>query len=226
MTLTRREKILIVGGLIVVTVVMYLLYFLMPYLNNMTDAKKKLNDAQTQLSMLNNQSTMSAQLESQIADFENQLKTDWSSIPAGIDHARILLYLKGITDARAENVSIAVPGAVAAAGPFMTQTFTLDFKTTYQDLLHILGVIKKNELYSRIALMKAEYHPPPTEPTAITEPAPAADATPAAAVEDKNVIAVPIEFVFYAPPPAEGVQPEPVMPPTNTQRATPLMPAN
>ena len=243
MTLTRREKILIAAGLIVVTAVLYILYFWIPYTRNMAAARTRLSQSQTQLSELNLKSASAAKLGDQIRDLNGQLQTDWASVPTGLDHARILLYLKQLTDGKAEATGFAAPNAAETEGPFAKQLFTADFNTTYGDLLAILGDLKKGELYCRVTLVKAEYKASPTvaessvpeatpgaSPSGTagetSEPAdtPALPAPTPSPTADPNDITVHMELVFYALQPDESASPAPAMTPTNTQRADPLMP--
>ena len=228
MKLSRREKVLVVAGSIIVIVVLYLLYFLVPYLNNMNDANKKLSGAQAQLNTLNIEAAGAAQLDDIIKNSNNTLKTKWSSIPVGINHARILLYLKELTDGKAENVSVAVPQPIQAEGSFQTQLFTLDFNTSYPELLLILDNLKKNALYNRVTLLKVEYTPSVTENAT---PAPGETGQAAATqaptpipTADINVITVHMEFAFYALLPYGSELPAPAMTPTNTDRNNGLMP--
>lgn len=222
MTLTRREKILIIVGSIIVVVALYLTYFLFPCLNSFNSANRKLSDYQAQLNTLNVKAAGDTQLQTQIDDLNNQLKTEWSSVPVGMDHARILLYLKKLTDGRSDNVVINVPTPMKTDGPFLTQALTIEFNTTYADLRAILSDLKRNQLYSKIMLVKADYVPqdsgaaPASEETAV----PQATLTP----EVKNVISVHIELSFYALRPAGNEQPQPAMTPTNTERVNSLMP--
>jgi hypothetical protein len=222
MTLTKREKILIVVGLIVVILAMYFVYFWIPYTKNKTDANAKLTANITELNSLNLKSASTAKLEKQIEQLKNQIKTDWSSVPTDIDDARILLYLKKLTNSRAVSVNISVTDDVKAEGPFLLQTFKVDFSTTYSNLLAILGDLKKNELYNRVSYLQTNYQPSSLaetdQPQATSaHPAPAATANP-------NVITVHIEFSFIALQPDPGVSPEPAMTPTVTARSNSLMP--
>ena len=100
MTLTRRERIMIIAGLIVVTLAAYIFYFIVPYANNSSEAVKRYGEAQAQLSLLKTKQTMAAQLQGEIDDLNGKLKSEGSAVPTGVDHARILLYLKKITDGK------------------------------------------------------------------------------------------------------------------------------
>ncbi len=64
-------------------------------------------------------------------------------MPTGIDHARILLYLKQLTDGRAESVGVTVPETAKTDGSFLLQTFTLDCRTSYRNLLGMLDELEK-----------------------------------------------------------------------------------
>lgn len=221
MSLTRREKILIIVGSIVITLALYLVYFLVPFLHKSSDVDKQLSDAQSQVSTLDAKIAGAASLEKQISQLNEQIKTQWSSVPTGMDHARILLYLKQLTDGRSENVMINVPEAVQADGAFLTQTFTLDFNTTYPQFVDILADLKINELFNKVKLIKADYQIPVVAVENTPGSTASAQPTP---TPDKNVIDVHIEFAFYALPPTAGESPQPAMTPTVTARSKDLMP--
>lgn len=209
MTLTRRERLFVIVGLVVVTAALYLVYFLLPYIQDTNDAAARLGSAQTQLSTLRFEAAGVQKLDGEIAELNEKLSTQWACVPTGVDHARILLYLKKLTDGRAEGVGIAAPNPVEADGSFLRQTLAVEFNTSYGNLLSILGDLKRNELYNRVALMTADYRPEGAE---------------AAGESGDYVIAVHLELSFVALAPAEGEEPAPAMAPTSRQRQESLMP--
>jgi hypothetical protein len=217
-TLTRRERIFIIVGLILITAVLYLVYFLLPSLNRFGEDGRRLLEAQSQLGTLRYQAAGVQKLDGEIGELNEQLGTQWACVPVGIDHARILLYLKELTDGRAENVGIAAPNPAEPDGSFLRQTFTVDFQTSYANLLSILGDLKKNGLYSRVTLMTADYRP--------EEAAAAGGADePIFSKKSNYVIAVHLELSFLSLAPSGGEEPAPAMTPTNAQRHESLMPA-
>jgi hypothetical protein len=217
MTLTRRERVLIIVGLIVVTAALYLVYFLLPNIKDYNDATARLSAAQSQLNQLHYQAASVQKLDGDISELNEKLRTQWACVPVGMDHARILLYLKELTDNRAKGVTVTAPDPAEAAGSFLRQPFTVEFKTSYANLLLILGDLKKNELYNRVKLMKADYQP--EDVTAADN----ADA-PAFLRTGSYIIDVHLEMSFLSLAPAGGEVPAPAMTPTNTQRRESLMP--
>jgi hypothetical protein len=218
---------MIVAGLIIVAVALYLVYFLIPYFNDSNEADKKLMDAQTQLSALNARALGASKLNGEIEELNGQLREQWSSVPTGIDHARILLYLKQLTDGRAESVAVTAPETAKPDGSFLLQTFTLDCRTSYRNLLGMLDDLKKGELYNRVTLLRADYRSNGETENATPAPGetePVATPTPAPKHNSDYVISVHMEFSFVALQPADGEMPEPAMTPTNKQRSDSLMP--
>lgn len=225
MTLTRREKILIITGLIVVSLAAYAMYFLIPFFNNTNDANTRTITAQGELNTLNGKLAMSKLVKDEIASLNSQLKSQGTAIPSGIDHARILLYLKELTDGKATGVNIQVSGDTAIENRFLLQPVTVDFQTTYPMLTKILENLKKNGLYNQVTFLKVDYVPA-TEmgiaPAATTEPADSA--YPVQTAADKNILAVHLEMSFYALQPSDSEQPQPVLTPASTDRNTSLFP--
>lgn len=219
MTLTRRERILIIFGLVLISAVVYVFYFLIPFFNGTGDAMRKISEAQAQIALLNSKVKMSGDLKSEIATLQEQLKGSDASMPEGIDHARILLYLKEVTDSRAADVSVAMPEEPALSGSFQTQAVNLDFRSDYTGFEKIVAALKENKLYNRVTFLNAEYTPAESQTGADTAGTPA-QATP----PDKNVLKVHIELCFYALQPAEGAAPAPPLEPSATQRTADLFP--
>lgn len=232
MTLTRREKIMIVAGLIIVALASYIFYFFIPYMNNTNDAIKRFGDTQTQLNLLKTKQTLSVQLKSEIDDLTNQLKNEGSAVPAGVDDARILLYLKKITDGRVEKLVINVPKDPELTNRFLVQGVTVKFNTTYQEYLTIIGDLKKNELFSRVSFLQVTYSTNATagaeQPLGGTgnpgEPvSPEATQAPLAP-DDKNVLSVQLELNFYAVQPSDGNTVAQPLAPITASRSSSLMP--
>jgi hypothetical protein len=234
MTLTHRERLMIIIGLIVVALVAYIFYFVIPYVNNTGDATKRYAEAQSRLNLLKTEQTMAVQLRGEIGDLNSQLRGQGNAVPAGVDHAKILLYLKKITDGRTENLSINLPKDPELTNRFLVQGVTLKFSTTYADFLKIIDDLKKNELYSRVTYLNISYiskEQSGTEqqgsgtvgPDGTSSPEDMTPPTPRQTA-DKNVLDVQIELNFFAVQPTEGnpaVQP---LAPISTARANALMP--
>lgn len=223
MTLSRREKIMIIGGLILVSLTAYIFYFFMPYQSGISDATKRLNGAKSQIGLLNTKKTMSAQLKNEIASLSDELKGSGSAIPTGVDHASILLYLQGLTDGRAEKVAIAIPKEPELQNGFLLQAVTVDFQTSYSEMLQIIGGLKENKLYNRVTFINAAYTPPAAQDTANGTTVPEATEAPSLTA-GSNVINVHIELNFYALPPTAGQQPAEPLPPSNGDRESSLFP--
>ena len=231
MTLTKREKFLIVFGLIVVTVAVYVMYFLMPYLQNTSDAKQRLTSAQSRLNVLNMQASKIGSMKDSIAELESNLKEKGATVATGIDHAKILLYLENLVKGRAKGISIQAPADQEQAGKFQTQHIAIDFHTSWKEYVAIMDDLKNNELYNQVAYIQAEYRKPESQQAPVTtspeSTTPAdATATPApAALPDNQVIYVHLELVFYAFELPEGQQLEPPLTPTEADRKLTLFPA-
>lgn len=224
MTLSKREKFLIVFGLIVVTVAVYVMYFLMPYLQNTSDTQQRLASAQSRLNVLNMEAANLGSIKDTIAELDGSLKEKGATVSTGIDHAKILIYLENLISSRAKGVSIMAPADQAQTGKFNTQHITIEFRTTWKNYVAIMDDLKKNELCSQVAYVQAEYRKPESQgaPTASPDLPETAAAAP---ITDKNVIAVHLELVFYAFELPEGQQLEPPLPPTKADRLLTLFPA-
>jgi len=225
---------MIAVGFIVVILAAYIFYFIIPYISSTAAATKMYNDAQSQLNLLKTKQTMSVQLKGEIDDLNNQLKSDGAAVPTGIDHARILLYLKKITDGRTENLTINVPKDPDLTNRFLVQGVTLDFQTTYPEFLSIIGDLKKNELFSRVSYLKINYSPKddvvPKQPddgnTGSGQTISPQDTPTPITVPDKNVFVVHIELNFYAMQPSDSNTVSQPIAPTTTARTNILMPEN
>lgn len=219
MTLTRRERIMVVAGAVIVTLTAYIFYFLIPYINDTGDAARRYSEARSQLNLLKTKQAMSTQLQEEIDNLNGQLKGAGASVPDGIDHARILLYLKKITTGRAESLSVSMPNDPEIINRFLVQGVALDFNTTYPELLGIVADLKKNELYSRVSYLDVGY----AQAEATAQPGVEASTEPAGP-PDVNVLKVHLELSFFAMQPEGGkpaTQPEA---PSATQRSSSLMP--
>ncbi len=227
MALTKREKFLIVFGLIIVTVAVYVMYFLVPYLQHTSDTKQRLAAAQSRVNVLNMQAANIGSIKDSIATLEGNLKEKGAAVATGIDHAKILLYLENLVKGRAKGISIQAPADQAQTGKFQTQHIAIDFHTSWKEYVAIMDDLKKNELYNQVAYIQAEYRKPEAQqaPVATSPDATETVAATAAPITDKNVIYVHLELVFYAFELPEGQQLEPPLKPTEADRKLTLFPA-
>lgn len=229
MTLTRREKFMIVIGLIVVSVAAYTMYFLLPYLEDTSQANQRLAAAQSRINILNAQSANIGTMKDNIATLENELKDQGATIADGIDHARILLYLEELAKGRAVDVSIQTSVDQPEESKFLTQSVAMDFRTTWPQFVAMMEDLKQNKLYHRVAYLKSEYRQQELqweqEDPAATETAGETPVPTVAPVTDKNVIYVHLELVFYAFELSDGQQLEQPLPPTASDKKDTLFPA-
>jgi hypothetical protein len=224
MTLTRREKFLIIFGLILVSVALYVFYFIIPYLKDTSDTMARYASAQSQLNVLNAKASGVKKVNAEIAELENSLKSRGATIPDGLDHARILLYLEKLTLGKAENVTVVVTGESSVENGLLTQHVTVEFNSTWTAMQEILEELKTNALYNRVTFLSADYVPQslPVAPQATGESdTPAATATPQA---NANVITAHVELLFFAFQPEDGKPMEPPLTPANTGRTNSLFP--
>ncbi len=231
MTLTKREKFLIVFGLIIVTVAVYVMYFLVPYLQNTSDTKQRLASAQSRLNVLNMQAINIENIKGDITTLEENLKEKGATVSTGIDHAKILLYLEDLIKGRAQEVSILAPADQATqAEKFETRQITMEFRTTWKNYVAIMDDLKKNDLYNQVAYIQTEYRKANAGAAPLTaSPDTTQTATPEATLmpaDDENVIHVHLELVFYAFKLPEGQQLEQPLTPTEADRKLTLFPAN
>lgn len=238
MTLTRREKIIIAVGAVLISATAYVLYFLIPTINNSAAAGARLIQAQGRASQLNYMAEQAKKLEEEIKTLDSQLDARSDTLPKGISHAKMLLYLKDLTDGKAEALSISIKPELVPEGSFLLQDVTLEFRSNYAEYIAILSGLKENKLYNRATFVQAQYSPVETqtpEPTQTPEadatagvtpastvgtPAPAATARPV----DDNVLQVHIELSFYVLAPENGEQVKEPMEATNKDRTSDLFP--
>lgn len=225
MTLTRREKFLIVFGLSAVLIAAYVFYFFIPYQQKSSDARTKYATTQSQIGILNAKAAGIETLKKEIASIEDGLTNQSASIPSGIDHARILLYLEKLTKGRSSDLKITATGETKIVDRFLTQLVTVEFSTTWPQLQKLLDDVKSNELYNRVAYLGIKYEPkqemPPSEADATAEN----NANPTVKpVTDPNMISVHMEMLYYAFQPEEGKSPEPPLPPNAADRRNSLFP--
>lgn len=238
MTLTRREKILITVGAVLISATAYVLYFLIPTINNSAAASARLIQAQSRASQLNYMAEQAAKLEEEIKALDSQLDAKSDTLPMGISHARMLLYLKELTDGKADFLEITMQPEPRPEGNFLLQNVTLEFRVNYSEYIAILSSLKENKLYNRASFVQALYAPEATqtpEPTqtpvadvtagatqapAAETPAPEATARP---IGD-NVLKVHIELDFYVLAPEDGEQVKEPVEATNKDKTGDLFP--
>lgn len=220
MTLSRREKFLIVFGSIIVSVAIYVMYFLIPFLTDSADTLQRQITAQAQIDQLQQISAGSAMTKKEIAEKEAALKEKGGTISDGLDHAEILLYLDRLTNGRAKDVTVHLSPDQPVQHRFLTQSVVMEFRTTWPLCQAILADLKKNGLYNRIEYVSTEYR----KPEAASEPTVGETASPesTAAPKDKNVIFAHIELTFYAFQPT--VSAAPATEPADANRRDSLFP--
>lgn len=238
MTLTRREKIIIAVGAVLISATAYVLYFLIPTINNSAAAGARLIQAEGRASQLNYMAEQAKKLEEEINTLDSQLNAKSDTLPKGISHARMLLYLKELTDGKADFLTISMQPQPRPEGSFLLQDVTLEFRVNYEEYIAILSSLKENKLYNRATFVQARYAPVQTqtpEPTQTPEAGTTASAsqTPAAATPTPeptarpvgdNVLQVHIELSFYVLAPEDGEQAKEPMEATNKDKVTDLFP--
>lgn len=203
MTLTRREKIMITVGAVVISLTGYIFYFLIPNTNGIVEAGARLKSAQSRATQLNFMAAQADKLEQEIQELDSQLDSQAATLPTGVSHAEILLYLKELTQGQAEELEINMPSLPMQEGHFQVQAVTLDFRASYEDYISILSRLKENKRFNRATFVEAVYAPVTTEEPLPTEtPAVASPTATASSTSGVSSAATGTAQVTEAPTPA------------------------
>ena len=237
MKLSNRERVLIIVGGLVIAIVAYIFYFVMPLSDRAAKSTKELNDANQQAQILKSEAIGVQKLKDDVSKLTGELDKKTAALMSSMDDAQIMIYLQKLTDGKASGLNVVFDPTIDETGLLLRQTVTLEFNATYRNMTDIIDALNKADVYNKVQVVNATYRqeavifaPDATAPTA-TPPAGTAatatskpTATPTPTAKDPNVLKVHIETYFFARKPVEGVTPTPVIPATTADRGGSIFP--
>ena len=237
MKLSNRERALIIVGSLVIAIVAYIFYFVMPLSDREAKSTKELNDANQQAQILKSEAIGVQKLKDDVSKLSDELDKKTAALMSSMDDAQILIYLQKLTDDKASGLNVVFDPTIDETGLLLRQTVTLEFNATYRNMTDIIDALNKADIYNKVQVVNATYRqeaaviaPDAVAPTATAPEGTAATATPkpmatpTSTVKDPNVLKVHIETYFYAHKPVEGVTPAPAIPATTADRGSSIFP--
>lgn len=200
MKLSKRETIMIVVGFILVSVVAYVFYFLMPQMSKQQSLLTQTLTARSNVQTLKAKAIAIESFKNQIASLQSELDQKTQNIPHGSNDAIILMYVRQLADRVGVDVRVAFADTDAQQADqsgddnsaFERRVVAVDLVTTYAKLNQLLAELNKVELFNDVQIISAKYEPQP-EPSDSVSPAPTATAA-----ISENSLNAHIEIYFDA----------------------------
>ncbi len=226
MTLSKREKYLLIFGGLFVAVVLYTVYFLLPWLQRQQQSRQALQEAQQQAQIQQFQVQAQNTLQTELQTLNAELADKTATVPTGMDSARMLLYLNDLFDGNASDVQYTFDAGAKNSGSLLYQTVAVDFVATEANLNKILATLAEEKLYNKVQVFQTTYRTDlgTEEAEQIqtggkeSEDKPAEKGAPEA-------LKVHLETYFIALPTKDGTAAEPALAPATDTRDGELFPA-
>ncbi len=227
MTLSKREKYLLIFGGLFVAIVLYAVYFLLPWVQRQQLSQQALQDAKQQAQIHEFQAQAQSKVQTELESLNAELASETATVPTGMDSARMLLYLNELFDSNASDVQYTFDAEEKSNGSVLYQTVAVDFVATEANLNKILTTLAEEKLYNKVQVFQTTYRTDlgAEEAEQIQTGGKEAMDKPAATATVEP-LKVHLETYFIALPAAEGQTAEPALTPGSETRDGELFPTD
>lgn len=157
MKISKKEVIILVSVIFVISAAVYIYYFLMPTLkeieiNDIAIAQKtqKIESMKLDIAKIDS-------IEEQIALLEDELAVQTRDIPVGISQPLQLAAITSILNEKGDTVNIKFSSSAETFENYQKNIVNVNFATTYEKLLKILDGFSKLYMTNQIVDMRAMY---------------------------------------------------------------------
>ncbi len=167
MSISKREKVLIVIALIFAVFCMYYFFFLQPHTEKMSELNNKITDSDTNLKASQQMQASNAALEKRIAEDMAVVNELSSNITKGNDQPPLLVFLEETVKSNDAVKDTFLFGKPVQSGHLYVLPVTITFTSNYQSLKKILSVFADGKYFIKVtglfAYLKTENNIPAFE---------------------------------------------------------------
>lgn len=208
MSVTKREKILIVIVLILAVCCGYYLYFFKPQSDQIDGLNKSIDTKSVDLANNEQIQKVISQLDKEISDDQDKVNKYGSGITKGFDQPSILVYLQEKVSKYADKKSFQFTN-ITPLGQLQVCPVTVTLECNYSNLKKLLSDLNTGKYLVKIASLSVDKHNDDIAATTQTSPSPATNSTisktattsptPAPSAPDvkKDSLDVTINLEFY-----------------------------
>ncbi|MDF2537651.1 MAG: hypothetical protein K0S76_672 [Herbinix sp.] len=149
MKLTKREKVLLLSALIVITAAVFIMYIYLPLTKEINDLQIKSEDLTFQLQDAKTKNRLIIDLEKQITEAKAVMKDKQEDILKIWDQAELLVFVENILNGLCDKESIDFYDAVELDN-IKAGDVGVKFKTDYNQLKNILANFEEAKYYNTI----------------------------------------------------------------------------
>ena len=152
MSISKRERILIIVVVLLALLGAYYLYYLKPNMDEVSELNSDIENLQLQKSAHDQQTTQAELLKSQIEDMDEQLALYGDSIAHSFDQPPVLVYLSDTINTYASKNLIQFD-MTQQTGPIERYVITITMTATYDGLKQVLSALEDSPYLIRISGM-------------------------------------------------------------------------
>jgi Tfp pilus assembly protein PilO len=155
MTMTKRERTLVMILLVLIVIGAYWLLFLSPYIEDMKVLKAQNEEKQTLLFNRSQQQLKMDELLKSLSDNEQKVAELSAGIAHGYDQPAILVYLEKTVKAHAVKQTFSF-GETKQAGQMIACPVTVTMRSSYDGLKSVLSALADGEYFVKVTGLTAQ----------------------------------------------------------------------
>ncbi len=155
MTMTKREKNLVLILLVLIALCAYWLFFLSPYVEEMKVLEAKNEANQIALYNKSQQQLKNTELLKNLTDNEQQIATLSEGITQGYDQPAILVYLEKTVKEHAQKLTFSF-GETKQTGLLVACPATVTMQSSYDGLKKVLSALAEGEYFVKVTGLIAQ----------------------------------------------------------------------
>ncbi len=194
MTMTKREKTLVLILLVLIVICAYWLLFLNPYIEDMKTLKTKTEEKQTELYNKSQQQLKNDELIKSLSGKEQQVADLSAGIAHGYDQPAILVYLEKTVKEHADKQTFAF-GETRQTGLMIACPVTVTMQSSYDGLKSVLSELADGEFFVKVIGVGAQQGA--EEDVTTTETAEDGEAVSSTTTKPSDKLNISLNLEFY-----------------------------
>ncbi|MEX1377331.1 MAG: hypothetical protein AB1Z23_07620 [Eubacteriales bacterium] len=157
MKINKKEGILIVLVLFVITFAAYYVYFLTPTLDSINNSKISIEQKNIQIISMQGQIAQIGTLNQQIEELKNEIASKNENIPRGVSEPLQLVEITNILNDNGATLVVVFNNSVEEYENFQKNKVDINFSTDYEHLLYILDSFSALTMANQVVSMDVMY---------------------------------------------------------------------